>query len=92
MNTIIDAFDLWNVLVNEVAGSPYVFIALALLFIGFVAAKYRFSDNALIMVLLVFGLAFARFFPSILGILIYSLAAMITFYLLKIVNARGAGG
>ena len=86
---IIAEMDLWNLLVNNFAGNEYVFLLFALLVVGIVAAKFRFSSFITYLVLIIFGVLMAGFFSSVLILTIYAIGVMITFFLLKIISGKG---
>lgn len=88
MTNIIQELDVWNVLVNETAGNELLFIFLTLLVVGYAASKFKLSDFATILVLMVFGILFSTFFSSLLIITLYALGIMITYYLIRFINPR----
>ena len=57
--------DFWDLFVNEIAGSPTVFIALALLVITYAAVRARFPNAAVVMISVLFILIMSPFIPTL---------------------------
>lgn len=62
--------DLYDLLINEVAGTPVIFIFLSIALIGFIGAFLRFPNSVTIMIIGIFLLIMAAFFPIIAGLVI----------------------
>lgn len=86
MTNLVTTFDLWNVLVRDVSGSQIIFIFLSLLFIGYLASKFRMTNFITLMIMMVWGIMMSAFFHGLLIIVIYVLGALIAFFLLKIIK------
>jgi len=59
--------DIWNILVNEVAGSVTLFMILSLVVINYAAVKFRFPNVALIMIDAIFIIIISAYNNIILG-------------------------
>jgi len=57
-------FDWYDVFVNNVVGSPILFIILGLIIISFIAGKARFPNSVTIMMLVLFILMMTPFFGN----------------------------
>jgi hypothetical protein len=61
--------DLYQLFVNDVAGTAWIFIALALAGIFYFAAKFRFPNSIMLMIMVLFFLMVGALVQGILGIL-----------------------
>jgi|TARA_Y100000296_G_C5156972_1_gene249656 hypothetical protein len=59
--------DFWDLLVNEVAGSSTLFLALALIIIVYIAVKSRFPNSAVMAICILFLLIVSPFIPTLLA-------------------------
>ena len=62
--------DMYDLLVNEVAGDWVIFIFMSYVFIAFAAAHLRFPNIVTIMILVLWSLMMSAFFESILPIIL----------------------
>lgn len=58
--------DLYNILVNEVAGAPWIFILVSLVFIFLFCAYFKIPDRAVLMIFAVYLFLMGLFFNTIL--------------------------
>ena len=57
-------FDWYDLFVNQIVGSPIVFMILALIIISYIAGKARFPNGVTIMMLSLFVLMMTPFFGN----------------------------
>jgi len=81
-----DYFDWYNVFVNVIVGSPTLFIFIAIAIITFFAAKFRFPNQVILMILAVFSLIMSVFFRVMLPITILIIAGFFAWNIIKILR------
>lgn len=80
------AFDLYDILVNEVAGNVYIFIFLAIALIAFFGAYMRMSNGVITLMLFAFMLMMSPFFPFLLPFTLILAAGFIGWQLYKFIK------
>jgi len=67
----IQFLDLWDKLVNEVAGSPLVFLIMLILAILFLSAYYKFSGRITLMLITASTLIVSYFINKALAVVLF---------------------
>ena len=70
----IDYWNWENLLVNDISGSPIIFIALSFVLITFLCAKFRFPNSATIVIIATYSLIISAFFVNVLAITLFLIA------------------
>lgn len=78
--------DLYDVLVNQVAGSIYIFLFLSLITIAIIGAQMKMPDSVIALILLVYLLFLSAFFPFLLPITLYIAGAFVGWQLYKFIR------
>lgn len=77
----INPLDFQTILVNTLSGDWYVFAALAMIFIAFMAARLRMNNIGFFIILGLFGIMFG-YWMSWLYAIVIMLLGMIVFYII----------
>jgi len=80
--------DMYDILVNQVAGNPILFLGLMTLLIVFMGAKLRFPDIVTVGMLSIFLLLMGVFFPVVMILVIFILAIIVTWGILRIISGN----
>ena len=86
MASITNFLDLYDVLVNEVAGDVYLFIFLSMAMIAIWGAYSRLTNEAIIMIEVAFLLIMSPFFPFLLPITLLLSGVFIAWHFYKIIK------
>jgi len=85
----VQYLDLWDVLVNEVVGSPIIFILVGLIVIAYVSAAYfRIPNTGIIILCMLFVLITSMFISTQLyAIAIIMIFGFIAFWIVRIIRS-----
>ena len=67
----LEVLNLWNILVNEVAGSPVIFLVMLLLGILFLSAYYGFTSRITMLLIVISILSVSYFINKILAFTLF---------------------
>ena len=67
----IQFLDLWDKLVNEVAGSPVIFLVMLILGILFISAYYKFTGRVTLMLITASVLIVSYFINKLLAVVLF---------------------
>ena len=73
----INYFDWWDIFVNEVIGTPVLFLIIALVAISIIAAKNRFPNTLYFMVLMIFMLIISIEIQALLPFAIFIIMSFV---------------
>lgn len=62
----MNPLNLWDVFINEIAGTFPIFLALAFFMIAIACAKMKIPDRATFMIFIIFSLLMSPFFNTLL--------------------------
>jgi len=60
--------DLYNIFVNEIAGSELIFLVLSLIVILVLGIKFKFDNQTTVMILAVWVIVISQFIPVLLTV------------------------
>ena len=83
---MINPLNLQLILVNIVAGTPTIFLFLALIALALLAAQFRMNNLIFGMLILVFGAFMATWIPWFYALIIIVAGLAITYALIRIVK------
>lgn len=82
----INYLDWWNIFVNEVAGSPILFVIIAIVIISIVSARNRFANTVYFMILTLFMLIISIEVRAILPFAIFIIMSFVGVQLARYVS------
>jgi len=83
---MINPLNLQLILVNIVAGTPTIFLFLALIALSLLAAQFRMNNLIFGMLILVFGAFMATWIPWFYALIIIVAGLAITYAIIRIVK------
>lgn len=84
MASWFEPLDLWQLLVNSLAGSVGIFFFLAFAFIAGLAAYFRMPNGVFIVMLVLFSVIMAPFVPSMWLLVLLLVIMVVGWQLVKI--------
>lgn len=79
----VEPLDLWNILINNFAGSVDIFIGIAVITIFGLAAYFRMTTFTTLILGALFFITFSPFIGNIYMILIFIISALAIFYVIR---------
>lgn len=67
----VNPFDLWNLLVEEIAGTAFYFVLASYLMLAIMCAKFRMPNQTFLVLGIVYGLILSPYFNVLLIIVVY---------------------
>lgn len=71
---MFEPFDLYTVFVNEVSGSQIIFLILSLIFIAYLGSKWKFTNQQIIMIGILYIVIMSAYINALLPIALFLIA------------------
>ena len=86
MTTYIDPLNLQSILVNTLAGSWFIFAAMAFIIITFLAAKFRMNNITFLMMFALFGIMMGFWINWLYAIVVMIGGMIISYVVAKLIK------
>jgi len=86
MTTYIDPLNLQSILVNTLAGSWFIFAAMAFIIITFLAAKFRMNNITFLMMFALFGIMMGFWINWLYAIVVMIRGMIISYVVAKLIK------
>lgn len=78
----------WDVFVNQVSGSEIIFLILSLVAIAYLAAKFRFPNQIILLISCVWLIMVSYFIPVLLPFVLVAIAIFFAIEVAKLIRDR----
>lgn len=82
----VNPLDLWDLFINQIAGSWVIFIAISFVMLAILGAKLRVPNQVMLILFIIYGLVIGNYFNGVLVLTIVAVSFFFSWALSKVIG------